>query len=364
MVFVTGRRLTSRLVAAIVTIAAFCTSCLGPRYVPRKDARLKRVCDFWGCRYERDGREYSAIDVAVADNPRAHEVAASASSYGIWTLVTTVSGGLCTGAALVWANDLDRDEKATTPAMLTATACLGVVWVGLILGAKAKQLGADAVNMYNDAVIAEMKPDLVDLVVHLSSEGQNDLSQVLYTLVPGRPAQGADLDEVRRGNGWTSSAGGMSVREPARFDAMPPGVYTLCIRSVGASDPLSAEGFWRWAPGRMPACRPIVVTATPPIQETRVTVPPRSRSRDGTTVPPAGPPDGEARCGGTCPPSLARRVELPTWLRRRMSAFARMVRAQHIPGAFRSQQIADRCNSWGHALAGAPSDESEDRVCR
>jgi len=262
------------LVGAVFSATVVGTGCLGPRYTPRKDARLRQVCGFWTCAWERDGRKYSSsdLDVAVADDPRAQRAASSALTYRLGGTLANLFGGLCMGVSLVWADKLEREDEPRTPAYATFAACIPMLAAGIFLTEKSRTLTGKAVDMYNDDAVARAGGALVDLLVHLTEGEQQDISQVLYTLVPGRPALGTDLEEVRRGNGWTSSTGGMSLRDPARFDSMPPGTYTLCIRTLTAQDPLYAEGFWKWAPGRTPACRPIVVTATPPVQETTISV--------------------------------------------------------------------------------------------
>src|SRR5262245_58281762 len=139
------------------TLVCLSAGCLGPGYTPRTDARLKRVCDFWSCRWEREGRQYSTwdLDVAVQDNPRAHAAASSSWKYKAWALVTSLSGGLCMGASLLWAAERERRDQDNLPALITVNACLAVATVGIFVGAKGRQLGADAVNIYNDDVVAE-----------------------------------------------------------------------------------------------------------------------------------------------------------------------------------------------------------------
>ncbi len=257
-------------ILTIVAGAVFVAGCPRPSYTTRQDARLRRVCGFWSCAWERDGRRYSSsdLDEAVADDPRARRAASSASTYRLGGTLANLYGGLCMGVSLLWADLLERDDQPTTPALVTFAACIPMLAAGVFLTERSRTLTAKAVAAYNDDAVARAGGALVDLIVHLATEAQEDLSQVLFTLVPGRPAPGTDLEEVRRGNGWTSSTGGMSLRDPARFASMPPGTYTLCVRLLDARDPLFAEGFWRWAPTKAPACRAVVLTPTPPVQET------------------------------------------------------------------------------------------------
>ena len=154
-----------RSIALLVTL--LCTACATP-YQPAASPRLSMVGGPWGPTLHRDGQKFEVglfgggLDDAVEGDADAMDEAESASalSIGGFVLVVVGAGAAGGGAGLMAARDNASDDtlRAVSISMLAGGLALAIS--GAIMSASAQTHMFNAINIYNDGLIAPYPPPL------------------------------------------------------------------------------------------------------------------------------------------------------------------------------------------------------------